>query len=148
MSCEDHAPLISGLIDGELVPDEEARIRAHLDSCAHCQQELGALTEQRETTGALRLRDPDPELMDRFHIGIYQRIERATGWVLLSAGATLAGSVLAYQALRDLIGDGSLPLALRVGVPALVLGLILLLVSIAREKLFLHRNERYREIVR
>ncbi len=148
MICDDLAPLISGLIDAELEPDEEARIREHLESCESCGEELRALTEQRETTAAMRLREPDSELWDRFHLGVYQRIERAAGWVLLSAGATLAGGTLAYQAVSDVISDPAMPMAVRVGLPIAAIGLVILLVSVAREKLFLHRNERYREVIR
>ncbi|MAE70257.1 MAG: hypothetical protein CME06_07280 [Gemmatimonadetes bacterium] len=148
MSCDDLAPLISGLIDAELEPDEEARIRKHLERCERCDEELRALSEQRETTAALRLREPDPELWDRFHLGVYQRIERAAGWVLLSVGAAVAGGTLAYQAMSDVIGDPSVAMTVRVGLPIAAIGLVILLISVAREKLFLHRNERYREIIR
>jgi hypothetical protein len=43
MRCEDNRLLHSGLLDGELAPDERARVQAHLVTCAECTAELAAL---------------------------------------------------------------------------------------------------------
>lgn len=148
MSCDSHAPLISGLLDGELGPEEEVRIRTHLASCGRCALELDELRLQREITSAYRLQEPSPEAWDRFSLGVYQRIERAAGWVLLSIGLVLGGSVLVFQAFQGLITDPTVPMIVRLGIPVAAIGLVILLISVAREKLFLHRTERYREIIR
>ena len=55
---------LSQHIDGELPPDEEARVREHLDGCSSCRKLLAAL---RRTVGGLGLlREPaPPDLADR-----------------------------------------------------------------------------------
>ena len=34
--CEDFAALLDPFVDGELTPDEMARVQAHLDECPAC----------------------------------------------------------------------------------------------------------------
>ena len=148
MNCSDAAPLVSGLIDGELTSDELIQIRTHLAQCQSCSTELEQMTALRETTRALRLREPRPELWDQLRLGTFRRIEQATGWILFSLGAILAGGYAALRGLGGLIADPNVPIAIRVGLPLASLGLVVLLVSIIREKWVLHRRERYREVIR
>jgi predicted anti-sigma-YlaC factor YlaD len=148
MTCEDFAPLISGLLDGELDAEEQARIQAHLEQCAACALELEELAGQRELTAGLQLFAPPVEAWERFHLGVYQRIEHALGWVLLSLGLVLGGGALLLQGLQSWLSDPQIPWLARWGLPLAGFGLLILLVSIAREKFFIRRNERYREVIR
>ncbi len=148
MTCEEFAPLISGLLDGELEATEVERIRTHLRECAACALEYEELAEQRELTAGLQLSMPPAEAWERFHLGVYQRIERALGWVLLSLGLVLGGGALMVQGLQGWFSDPAIPGLARWGLPAAGIGLLILLVSVAREKFFIRRNERYREVIR
>jgi hypothetical protein len=43
MNCHDARELLSGLVDGELTPDEQSRAEAHLADCADCRKEYERL---------------------------------------------------------------------------------------------------------
>lgn len=55
MTCEHAAPSLSALVDGELAPDEQPEVFAHLQSCAACR---AFLADSLRTRGVLR-RDRD-----------------------------------------------------------------------------------------
>jgi hypothetical protein len=65
---------------------------------------------------------------------------------LLSIGAVLILVFAAWNFLQNFLLDPSVPLYLKAGVSALILGLIVLLVSIVRERLFSKRHDRYDEV--
>jgi len=49
MACDEYKGLLSALLDGELPPEERARVEAHLETCPECRQlleELRALDTQ------------------------------------------------------------------------------------------------------
>ena len=53
MNCEDALLLISGHMDGENTPEEEAQLQAHLSGCAQCREVLAAYTEMDRGIAAL-----------------------------------------------------------------------------------------------
>lgn len=79
---------------------------------------------------------------------LYNRLERGLSWILVSVGAIIVLSYSAYHALQEFIADSSMPLVVKWGVAALVLGGIMLLVSVLREKLLLRKHDRYKEVER
>jgi len=57
MNCQQYENLLSARLDGELSPEEEAHLQAHLESCVACQAVAAAMEEQDERLrGAFRLR--------------------------------------------------------------------------------------------
>ena len=47
--CADFGPLISAMIDGELVDDEHELLRGHLEACLSCRQQLDAFEHVNNT---------------------------------------------------------------------------------------------------
>jgi len=79
---------------------------------------------------------------------VYNRIERGLGWVLLSVGAVIFLSFGAFHFVRDFLFDPEPQLIMKIGVSAAILGVIILFVSVLRERLFIRKRDRYKEIVR
>jgi hypothetical protein len=52
-ACHDVEPQLSDLIDGALLPDEQRRVEAHLDACAHCRGIRRDLERVRRAARAL-----------------------------------------------------------------------------------------------
>jgi len=75
-------------------------------------------------------------------------LERGTGWILTSIGAIILLFYGAWRWLQGLIRDPHLALIVKVGILVLAGGLIILLISVIREKVFTHKKERYKEVVR
>jgi hypothetical protein len=84
----------------------------------------------------------------RYWVGVYARLERGIAWVLISVGGAILLAVAGYQALLALLEDTAMPLLGKLGLVVLVLGAAILLVSVVREKWFLRKTDKYKEVVR
>lgn len=140
--------MLSGYIDDELSADEKADLEKHMKSCEDCSKELKAFRKLKEVTGAMRYADIPEHVWDNYWRGIYRRIELGLGWMLLSIGAIVLIGCGCYYLIKDFFMDPAAPLLVKIGVGAGGLGMIILLVSIIRERLFAFRRDRYAEVKR
>ena len=92
------------------------------------------------------------DLPDRYWAGywnnIYNHLERVTGWIFVSIGAITLLAYGVWELLNSFFIDETIPIVLRIGIGLGLLGLVILLVSIFREKLFARKHERYKEVQR
>jgi predicted anti-sigma-YlaC factor YlaD len=146
MSCEEMKILLSGMVDGELEPGEKRRVSDHLVSCEACREEYARLLKLKEVTDDMKYFDLPDRLWAGYWHGIYNRLERGIGWILLSVGAILILAFAAWNFLQGFLLDSTIPFYVKAGVCALILGLIVLLVSIIRERLFSKKHDRYDEV--
>jgi hypothetical protein len=148
MKCQEAIILISGKLDGELTPEQENELNRHLESCPVCRKEYEELTKLKEVTADMRFTD----LPDRYWAGywndIYNRLERGIGWIFVSIGAIILIAFGAWELFDKFLMDASQPLLLRFGFGIGIIGLIVLLVSVLRERLFARKHERYEEVER
>jgi anti-sigma factor RsiW len=138
-----------GYIDGELKPGEVRLLEDHLAVCVECRREELEFRRLEEVTGDMLNEEIAASIdVDDAWQNIYRRLERRTGWLLLSAGLILLIGYGAWQLLTEFFLDSEAPVLVRLGVGAALGGTIVLLVSIGREVLFKYRSERYREVIR
>ena len=143
-ACEEYHILISGCLDGEL--DESARLKLeeHTQGCAPCRRELDAMKcLVVGTSAALAFEEPPEEIWESFLDSVYNRLERRTGWILLVLGlvSLAAYGVVLYWLLPWAPGPTKVFLALPAG------GLLVLFVSVLRQRLRVAKTDRYsREI--
>jgi anti-sigma factor RsiW len=142
------APLLSAYVDGELEPTDAARVEAYLADSPAGRAEVRRLRELRALTDDLRLRPAPPEAWEAFWEGHYNRVERSLGWVLFGIGAVVVASWGVYRAALAIIGSPALPWWLRLAICAGSVGIVILLVSAVRERLYARRRTRYRDVVR
>jgi anti-sigma factor RsiW len=148
LRCEEARVMIMGYIDDELGPAEVRRLEDHLAVCVLCRREAKSFRKLAEVTDEM-VHEELPVLdMEVAWETIYRRLERSTGWLLMSAGLIL---LLAYGAWEMLLGfflSSDVPVIVKLGTGAVVAGAVVLLVSIGRETLTKYRGERYREVNR
>ncbi len=142
------AHLLSGYVDGELDADEQARVTAHLQTNEAARQEVARLQQLKQLTGALRLKEPPAEEWEVFWSSVYNRTERSVGWLLVTVGVMVLGAWGAWRLLEVLLGTDSLPLALRVGVLTAAAGVLFLVVSVVRERIYKRGRTRYKDVIR
>lgn len=92
--------------------------------------------------------EPPEESRRRYWSVVYNRLERGTGWILTSIGAIILLFYGAWRWLQSLIKDPYLVLVVKIGILTLAGGLIILLISVIRERIFTYKKERYKEVVR
>lgn len=139
-SCEQYQHLISGLVDGELSGEDRRRVEEHLAACEACSREW--LLMQRLAVGtraALAAPSVPDEVWDGFVAGVYARVERRAGWLLLVAGAIALAAYGAFLFFTE-PWTGAL---VKVLIATPVAGLTVLFISVLRQRLRSARTDRY-----
>ncbi len=149
MSCNEFNGMAGAYLDGELPDEERRRFEEHLASCDACRTELAELRRLTEDLNMMRFKEPGDEELQRYWAGVYNRLERGIGWILLSAGAILTLCYGAFKIIEEMIRNPTVSVILKVGVCALIAGLVVLFVSLLRERLVVRKVDRYsREVER
>ena len=138
--------LISSYHDRELGDGEKKMLEEHLEQCAECRREFEEMSKFEEVMGKMQLKKPQKEVWEVYWNTIYNRLERGIGWILLSIGGMILLFFGGYKAVEGIIQDPSTPLLLKIGILTALGGVVVLLVSLLREQLFVHKRERYKEV--
>ena len=148
MNCERYHLLITGYLDGELSPDEQTELLAHLELCSSCEEELRQHRKLKEITGRMQFKEPEDRVWEYYWANVYNRLERRVAWILLSLGGVLLLSYATYELVHELFLHEGLSWIVRIGVVSLVVGFYALLASIIRERMAIRRSDRYEGIKR
>ncbi len=148
LRCEEARVMIMGYIDDELGPAEARRIEDHLAVCVMCRREEKSFRRLAEVTDEMVHEELPAVDVDLAWETIYRRLERSTGWLLMSAGLILLLAYGAWAMLQAFFLEPDAPFIVKLGVGALLAGVMVLLVSVGREALTKYRGERYREVIR
>lgn len=135
-------------LDGEASPEQQQEIHRWIQADPSLQQEYESLKQLRGLTMKTALKQPPPELWDSYWLGVYRRMERGLGWILFSMGAIVLSAFALWEFSQQWLSDSAIPVWVRISGVSMVLGLVILLVSVIREKVFLYKNERYKDIQR
>ncbi len=146
MICDDIKILLSGMIDGELEPDEKKRAGDHIAACEGCREEYVRLRKLKEVTDDMKYFDISDKLLAGYRQDIYNQVERGIGWIFFSIGALTVLSFGAWELLNEFFLNNKVPLLFKFGVAALIFGMLVLLISIVRERFFSKKHDRYDEV--
>lgn len=141
-SCEAIEPLLSGYLDEELTQQESQRVRIHLASCSSCQQQLADITAIQ---GALRSELPDATDKERVMAIVNDRpsvLMQNFGWLLLLITVIPLSCYAAYLFWIDT----EVLLWVKLIVSGFWLGLIVLFISVVRQRLIAAKTDRYKRV--
>lgn len=143
---EEQQVLISGYLDGELDAEASRRMEALLAEDPAFRREFEEMkTLVVGTSAAFNVDDPPDEVWDTFLDRVYNRLERRSGWFFFLAG--LIGVTL-YGIYAFIVYDWG-PALVKLGAAAIVIGLVVLFVSVLRQRLEAAKTDRYsREVHR
>jgi len=134
--------LLTGYADGELGPEDRARVEEALARDPELRRELAELRRWKEALlGADAVTDGE---LEAFWGAVYNRLERRTAWLLLLAGVTGVVGAGCYLFFTHEWAHWSVKLAGGSG----LLGTLLLLWSVWREKRRALVHDRYAREVR
>lgn len=140
--------LLMGAIDNELTPEEWAEFQQLLSQDRARADEWKRYQQLKEVTQAMKFKSPSQEIWDNYWTRVYNRIERGIGWIIFSIGAIILLTYGIFKAVESLIADPKLEGIVKVGIIAVILGLVILIVSVVREKFFIQKSDPYKEIQR
>jgi len=148
MTCEGWKDLLMGYLDGELDEAQVRDLETHLQSCASCRKELEGFRKLIAISEDVVPREPEDKLWEQYWSGLYNRLERGIGWMLFGMAAIALLLYGAFEAIRAFIEDPTVGVLLKVGVVAMLGGLVILFVSVLRERLFFWQRDRYKDVRR
>ncbi len=140
--------LMMAAVDGEISGDERVELEDALERAPELRNELEAFRRLKEVTDTMSPRRAPGETWDTYWEDVYRRLERGVAWILVSVSAIVLGTWGLWQVVRDLMADTALPPVIRWSVLALMAGLVILFVSVVRERLFVQKRDPYKDVVR
>jgi len=143
---KDKRKLLAGYVDGELTDEERQAFERELQRDPQLRAELQEFRKLKEVTSMVRYADLPDEVWESYWQSLYRKLERGIGWILLSIGSIILLCFGLYQGLHELYLEPAVSLWVKIGVTALGGGIIFLLVSFVRERLFAYKRDRYKEV--
>jgi len=148
MKHEEYKKLLVGYLDGELKNKERELIENHLRKCPECQKELKEFKKLRGVMMSMKYQKPPDEVWENYWKSIYNRLERRISWILTSVGAAILLFYGGFKLVEDFIKNPEIALLLKIGILVLLAGLVILFISILRERIFIFKYDKYREVKR
>ena len=148
ISCKDMSMNIMALLDEELNEDQIGDVKKHLETCDKCSDDYYAIIKVKEVTSKMKFKKLPEFYWDDYWKHIYNRIERGLSWIFLSLGAIIILGFAGWEFLDRLIADQDVHPLLKWGIFIFIIGVIILLISILREKIMVRRVDKYKEIER
>ena len=134
--------------DGELSEEEENDFKVLIKSNAELRKEFDEQKRIKEVIKKMKMKNPSSEVWDSYWERTYNRLERGIGWLAVFIGALILLGFVSIEFVSQLYEDNSTPVIVRIGTVSLVFGLLVLLFSVIREKLFTYKTDKYKEIQR
>lgn len=91
----------------------------------------------------MKFRDPSDEAWRNYWTRVYNKMERGIGWIFTSIGAIVLLAYGSFRAIESFVRDPGVELAVKIGTLALIFGLVVLFVSVVRERIFTYRTDKY-----
>jgi ferric-dicitrate binding protein FerR (iron transport regulator) len=140
--------LLMRALDDELDAAEREELELLVFEDQELREEWERLARLKEVTANMAMRKPPEEMWTGYWNSVYSRFERGLAWILVSIGAIVLGSYGAWYGVRDLMADADLPMLVKWSILALIVGLVILLVSVIRHRIFVSGSDPYKEIER
>ena len=139
--------LIEKYFNKELTHDE----KDEFDSLLLYEEYRKEFEEQKrvkEVLSKMKLKNPSAEFWDKYWLRIYNKVERGLAWLAVILGFTILIIYGSIEAVEQFFADSETPGIIKFATSALVIGGLVLLFSVLREKLFTHSKDKYKEIQR
>lgn len=145
---EHEALLLEKALGGDLTDAERKEFQRLCNDRPDVEQEWNAMQSLQEVTMTMRFKKAPEEQWDSYWANVYARLERGIAWLLITIGTVVVLALVGYQAVLKFLSDTETPVALKIGIGAVILGLAVLLVSVVREKWTMRQADKYREVIR
>ncbi len=140
--------LLMSALDRELSTAERREFEQLLETDAEVRAEWTRLKRVKGLTDSMEFKMPSDAIWEGYMASVYRRVERGVAWILLSVGAIVLLSTGLWEAGKALFIEDDVPWYIKVSILALLVGGAILIVSVAREKLFMHRKDPYKDVIR
>lgn len=140
--------LIMAAIDYEISDEELRELAGYIKKYPELEEEFKNFNRIKEMTMNVHYMPPSGSVWDTYWLGVYNRLERGIGWILFSLGAIVLLIYGLYSMIESILVDVDIAWWVKIALFSVIAGAVILLVSVIREKVFLHKSERYKDIKR
>jgi len=141
-NCNTYKGLLMGLMDNELTPEESQEVNSHLIRCAHCREEYHRLQHASDKLKGISFTEPQDRELEKLWKSPYSRFARNFSLIIILAGWLILLAFGIFEALRA-PGEPLLP---KMAIAAMILGFVVLLVSVIRERIKTYKTDPYKEV--
>lgn len=145
---EHYKHLLLKVVDGVASEKEAEEFKAHVRTCAECRSELGEFKNLEELMSTVKLKDLSNDARAAYWHSVYNRLERGLGWIFLSLGVIVLLGFGAFMLIKEFVMNPTVSIILKIGVCGILLGLIILVVSVLKERLFVRKYDKYSKEVK
>ena len=142
LDCRQIDELLSGYLDSELTQGERQRVEVHLEDCTACRKKYNEMADLRRAVGKVSFGEMSPQQRSKIMNDLTVRTSRGLGWLLYLLGVIV---VVGYGAYSFAIDDQVSALE-KTGVTGIVVGGILLLISVARQRMIARQTDKYKDV--
>ena len=135
-------------LENQLNDDEYREFDNLLNQNDELRKEFEEQKKIKEVLNKMSLKNPTKEFWDGYWLDIYNRIERGLAWILISVSSVLLASYAAYQAVTKFFSENNMPEFIKVAIVVFVVGNVILVISLIRERIFSYKRDKYKEIQR
>ena len=134
--------LLSGYVDGELTQQERQHVEVHCDACDECKLQLAELRTLRERVSNSRLTEFGDDIWRERMNDTAVETSRGFGWLLVIGAALIAAGF----GLVTFIFGTSMNIFEKLLIGGFYLGMILLFVSVLRQRLIERKTDKYKNV--
>ena len=140
--------LLEKHFENNLTDLESQEFETLINSTTELKHEFEEQKKIKEVLKKMTLKNPSKEKWDGYWLGIYNRIERGIAWIAISIGAIIFFGYASIEAVNSFINDTQFPPIVKVGISILVFGALVLIFALLREKFFISKHDKYKEVQR
>jgi len=148
MNNERLAELSEKYISASLNSEEAEEFQDYLNQHPESKIAINEHIKLKELMMHSKLKEPKVEFWDIYKEKLFNRIERNTAWFLIILGSIVVGIFFLFNLVDAWFSEHDLPDLVKYGIASLMLGFILLIFSLIRERIQTFKNDKYKEVER
>ena len=142
--CRHYKKLMMGLMDNELSAEEAAEVNDHMTRCRACREEYEALQKASADLKGVSYKEPRDVKLDRIWKAPYSRFTKIAGLVMVIG----AWAVLAIYFVYEMIASGTGEAIPKMAIMIVLVGLVILLIAVIRDRIKTYKKDPYKEVNR
>ena len=145
-NCEDTEALLSGYLDGELTQGDRQRVEVIMEDCQDCAQTLEDMQKLRGEIGEIEYEHMTEAEQLKAAKDLVTEAGASVGQMLVIGGFVIFYGTLIYFVLKGMLADEDTPLFMKIGLPAIFLGMGIMLTSVIIDRIKASKTDPYNDV--
>lgn len=142
--CKHYKELMMGLIDNELSAGEAAEINNHMTRCTSCREEYEDMKKTSANLKGIEYKETRDVKLDRIWKAPYSRFSKIAGLVMVIG----SWAVLAIYFVYEMMVSGTEQAIPKMAIIIVLVGLVILLIGVIRDRIKAYKKDPYKEVDR